>query len=158
MSDQNAGNRFSQVLRITTEAPDLNELLREITLPTTGAAVLFTGTVRGKTERDGHETEWLEYEVYLPMAEAKLAQIADEIRARWPAVEGIAIIQRIGKIMPQDLSTVVGCSSAHRDEGAFEAARYGIDRLKEIVPVWKKEVRPEGTEWVEGHYIPHPGE
>jgi molybdopterin synthase catalytic subunit len=53
---------------------------------------------------------------------------------------------------------VIACASAHRDEGVFEAARYGIDRLKEIVPVWKKEVGPRGEEWVEGHYHPKPGE
>lgn len=136
---------------------DLNELLAGITLPSTGAACLFTGMVRGVTRRgDPHETTYLEYEAYRPMAEAKMQQVADEIRARWPSVEGIAIVQRIGRLDPGTPTVLIGCTSAHRDTGVFEAARYGIDRLKEIVPVWKKEVGPSGETWIEGDY--HPGE
>jgi molybdopterin synthase catalytic subunit len=92
------------------------------------------------------------------MAEAKLAQVAEEIRSRWPVIEGIAIIQRVGRLEAGAATTLVACTAAHRDTGVFEAARYGIDRLKEIVPVWKKEVGPDGQEWVEGHYHPGPGE
>lgn len=69
------------------------------------------------------------------MAEEKLRKIADEIRERWPAIEGIVIVQRIGKLMPQTPTVLIGCTAAHRDTGIFDAARYGIDRLKEIVPV-----------------------
>jgi molybdopterin synthase catalytic subunit len=115
--------------------------------------------VRGVTTRgEAHETSYLEYEAYIPMAEAKMAQVALEIRARWPAVEGIAIVQRIGNLDPGTPTVLIACSAAHRDTGVFEAARYGIDRLKEIVPVWKKEVSPGGEAWVEGEYIPNPGE
>ena len=84
------------------------------------------------------------------MAEAKMNQIAQEMRQRWPAVEGIAIVQRIGRLEPGTPTVVVGCTAAHRDSGVFEAARYGIDRLKQIVPIWKKEVGPDGSAWVEG--------
>ena len=80
--------------------------------------------------------------------------MADEIRARWPTVEGIAIVQRIGRLDPGTPTVLIACSAAHRDTGVFEAARYGIDRLKEIVPVWKKETGPNGREWVEGEYVP----
>jgi molybdopterin synthase catalytic subunit len=90
------------------------------------------------------------------MAEAKMKQVADEIRAQWPTVEGIAIVQRIGPLDPGTPTVLIACSAAHRDTGVFEAARYGIDRLKEIVPVWKKEIGPNGEEWVEGEYVPKP--
>jgi MoaE-MoaD fusion protein len=155
------------VFLITEDEIDLNELLARITLTSTGAAAIFTGMVRGETLRrgsaqasrgDAHETEYLEYEAYIPMAEAKMKQVADEIRAKWPVIEGIAIVQRIGKLYPKTPTVLIACTAAHRDTGVFDAARYGIDRLKEIVPIWKKEVSPDGQFWVEGEYIPRAGE
>ncbi len=144
---------------ITEEPLDLNALLADLVLPTTGAACVFTGVVRARTERDNpHDTAYLEYEAYIPMAEAKMRQVAEEIRQRWPRVEGIAIVQRIGRLDPGTPTVLIACTGAHRDSGVFEAARYGIDRLKEIVPVWKKEVGPEGEHWVEGHYRPGAGD
>jgi MoaE-MoaD fusion protein len=153
------GSEPPTLYRITNDALDLNELVASITLPTTGAACVFTGMVRGETSRsDGvlgpHQTVRLEYEAYVPMAEAKMQQVADEIRARWPSVEGIVLVQRIGPLEPGTPTVLIACSAAHRDTGVFEAARYGIDRLKEIVPVWKKEIGPKGEVWVEGHYTP----
>jgi molybdopterin synthase catalytic subunit len=150
---------FPLITSITEDEIDLNALIDAITLDSTGAAAIFTGMVRGVTSRnDPHETVYLEYEAYQPMAEAKMKQVAEEIRARWPTVEGIAIVQRIGRLYPRTPTVLIACTAAHRDTGVFEAARYGIDRLKEIVPVWKKEVGPQGQEWVEGDYIPKPGE
>ncbi|MGD0575082.1 MAG: molybdopterin converting factor subunit 1 [Anaerolineales bacterium] len=152
-----SGGRERQptLIRVTDEALDLEDLIRQIALPTTGATCLFTGLVRSQNEgEDPKTTEYLEYQAYLPMAEAKLRQLALEIRSRWPAVEGIALIQRIGRLKVGTPTVVVACSAAHRDSGVFEAARYGIDRLKEIVPVWKREVGPTGEAWVEGHYRP----
>jgi molybdopterin synthase catalytic subunit len=73
-------------------------------------------------------------------------------------VEGIAIVQRIGRLEPGTPTVLIACSAAHRDTGVFEAARYGIDRLKEIVPIWKKEFGPDGAEWVEGGYAPSKGD
>ncbi len=145
---------------ITSNELDLDALLAAITLPTTGAACFFTGMVRAQTQRHGlpPQTEYLEYEAYAPMAEAKMQQIAAEIRQRWPTIEGIAIVQRVGRLYPQTPTVLIACTAPHRDTGVFEAARYGIDRLKEIVPVWKKEVGAEGEEWVEGSYLPQPGE
>jgi molybdopterin synthase catalytic subunit len=147
------------IFSITEQEIDLNDLLARITLTSTGAAAIFTGMVRGETSRGKpYQTEFLEYEAYVPMAEAKMKQVADEIRAKWPVVEGIAIVQRIGKLYPKTPTVLIACTAAHRDTGVFEAARYGIDRLKEIVPIWKKEVSPGGEFWVEGDYIPKAGE
>jgi MoaE-MoaD fusion protein len=143
------------IFSITEDILDLDALLAQITLPTTGAACLFTGMVRGVTRRgQPHETSYLEYEAYKPMAEAKMSQVADEIRTRWPTVEGIAIVQRTGRLDPGTPTVLIACTAPHRDTGVFEAARYGIDRLKEIVPVWKKEVGLDGENWVEGEYTP----
>lgn len=153
-----AGN-FPTYVKITQDPLDLDELTARITQETTGAICVFSGIVRGKTVRgEGHDTAFLEYEAYAPMAEAKMAQVAEEIRARWPSVEGIVVVQRIGRLDPGTPTVLIACAAAHRDTGVFEAARYGIDRLKEIVPVWKKEVGPQGEAWVEGDYVPKPGE
>jgi len=145
------------VLHITQDPIDLNALLAGLTLPTSGAACVFTGMVRAETRRGpAHSTAALEYEAYRPMAEAKMRQVADEIRSRWPSVEGIAIVQRIGLLDAGTPTVLIACTAAHRDTGVFEAARYGIDRLKQIVPVWKKEIGPDGEVWVEGDYAPQP--
>ncbi|MEK6753767.1 MAG: molybdenum cofactor biosynthesis protein MoaE [Chloroflexota bacterium] len=150
---------YPTIFSITEDELDLNHLLEQITLSSTGASAIFTGMVRGTTSRDNpHETVYLEYEAYKPMAEAKMKQVADEIRERWDTIEGIAIVQRIGKLYPRTPTILIACTAAHRDTGVFDAARYGIDRLKEIVPVWKKEVGPNGEEWVEGDYNPQLGE
>ena len=150
---------FPTIFSITEEEIDLNALLESITLPSTGAAVFFSGMVRAVTQGGvASETEFLEYEAYKPMAEAKMQQVADEIREQWPEVEGIAIVQRIGKLYPSTPTVLIACTAPHRDSGAFEASRFGIDRLKQIVPVWKKEVGPDGQAWVEGEYVPSPGE
>jgi molybdopterin synthase catalytic subunit len=138
---------------------DLNKLVEQITTSRTGAACVFTGMVRAETDRGKpHRTEYLEYQAYQEMAEEQLQKVADEIRERWSAVEGIAIIQRIGHLDAGTPTVAIACSAGHRDSGVFEAARYGIDRLKQIVPVWKKEVGPDGEEWIEGEYYPQPGE
>ncbi|MEJ2137717.1 MAG: molybdenum cofactor biosynthesis protein MoaE [Desulfofustis sp.] len=153
------GTEPPSVFSITDDEIDLNDLLEAITLPSTGASCIFTGMVRAVTTRDDpHETEYLEYEAYIPMAEEKMHQVANEIRQRWPSVEGVAIVQRIGRLMPGTPTVLIACTAGHRDTGVFEAARYGIDRLKQIVPIWKKEVGPEGEEWVEGDYFPAAGE
>lgn len=150
-----SGGEGATIVRLTRTPLDMNAVLKELVTPTAGAACLFTGVVRRHTEQgEPRETDYLEYEAYPKMAEDKLLQLADEIRERWPAVEGIAMIQRVGHIDPGIPSVLVACTAPHRDSGVFEAARYGIDRLKQIVPIWKKEVGPEGEVWVEGEYIP----
>lgn len=137
-------------------AVDHDEIIASITTSATGAVCLFSGMVRGTTDRPGHQkqTTRLEYEAYEPMALAKMKQVADEIRVQWPLVQGIAIAQRIGILSVGQNTVLIACSSGHRDDGCFEAARYGIDRLKEIVPIWKKEIGAEGETWIEGNYTP----
>jgi MoaE-MoaD fusion protein len=150
---------FPTIISITESVIDLDLLLARVTVPTTGATAIFTGIVREKSSGEKNNlTQYLDYEAYQPMAESKMWQIADEIRERWPIVKGILITQRIGRLLPGTVSTVIICSSEHRDAGIFEAAKYGIDRLKEIVPIWKKETGLQGEQWVEGHYHPRPGE
>lgn len=147
------------ICKITESAVVLDELLLQMIRNSTGAVVMFTGLVRGYTgKNDPHDTSSLEYEAYQPMAEKMMQRIADEIRERWPEVESIAIIQRTGKFFPGDPTVTIACSAAHRDTGVFDAARYGIDRLKEVVPVWKKEFTSQGDSWIEGDYYPEPGE
>lgn len=154
-----SGGAGPTIVAVTDAALDLDALVAQIVQPTTGAVCVFTGIVRGETKRgEAHQTVALEYEAYVPMAEAKMRQIADEIRRRWPEVEGIVMVQRIGRLEAGSPTVVIACAAAHRDLGVFEAARYGIDRLKEIVPVWKKEIGPLGETWVEGHYHPRRGE
>lgn len=152
------GSGYPEVLHLAEQPIDTDELLRAITTPATGAVCVFGGMVRGETNANGVpvRTQRLEYEAYEPMALAKMRQVAVEIRERWPLVQGIAIVQRVGVLEVGQNTILIACSSGHRDQGCFEAARYGIDRLKEIVPVWKKEIRADGSSWVEGDYLPSP--
>ncbi len=144
------------IVRITTDPIDLNALQQAVTTPRDGAVVLFTGTVRGITGAE--QTAMLEYEAYTEMALAKLRQVADEMRARFALIHGIALVQRVGEMAVGEATVAVVVSAGHRGDGAFEAARYGIDRLKQIVPVWKKETRPDGSAWVAGDYTPSRGD
>jgi len=148
------------IIAITKDDLEIENLIQLITTPDTGAACTFTGMVRGETQKEGlpEHTQYLDYEAYISMAESKMTQVADEIRTKWPTIVGIAIVQRIGQIFPGTPAVVISCTSPHRDTGVFEASRYGIDRLKEIVPIWKKEVSTDGSEWIEGHYTPKPHE
>ncbi len=110
-----------------------------------GAVVTFLGTVRDLT--DGRVTVALDYEAYPAMAEKKMAEIEQETRQRWPVGE-IVLVHRLGHLEVGDVSVAVAVSCPHRAE-AFEACRYAIDRLKDIVPIWKKENWADGsTEWV----------
>ncbi|MEQ8674378.1 MAG: molybdenum cofactor biosynthesis protein MoaE [Aggregatilineales bacterium] len=149
---------YPEIFRLPTEPVDHDELIAAITTQDTGAVCLFSGFVRGETHKAGHlpRTEKLNYEAYEPMALAKMRQVADEIRERWDKVQGIAIVQRLGELAVGQNTVLIACASAHRDDGCFEAARYGIDRLKEIVPVWKKEMSPDSEAWIEGEYTPTP--
>jgi molybdopterin synthase catalytic subunit len=152
------GAGYPEVCRLAEQPLDLDALMAEITVPATGAVCVFSGIVRGETQADGStsETTRLEYEAYAPMALAKMRQVAAEIREQFPGVQGIAIIQRVGRLEVGQNTILIACASGHRDGGCFEAARYGIDRLKQIVPVWKKETRTDGSSWVEGDYLPTP--
>lgn len=133
------------MFRLTRDAIDFHALTESVRGPHCGAVVLFLGTVRDLTGEQ--VTVFLDYEAYGPMAEKKLAEIEAEVRRRWPVGE-IAIVHRLGRLDVGDVSVAVAVSTPHRAE-AFEAARFAIDTLKELVPIWKKENAPDGTgEWV----------
>jgi molybdopterin synthase catalytic subunit len=154
------GAGYPEVFELAAQPLDLDALMAAITVPATGAVCVFSGMVRGEThtESGAQQTEHLEYEAYAPMALAKMRQVAAEIRAQYPGVQGIAIVQRVGRLEVGQNTILIMCGSGHRDGGCFEAARYGIDRLKEIVPVWKREVGTDGAAWVEGGYVPGAGD
>lgn len=109
-----------------------------------GAVVLFIGTIREMTGEK--QTKLLKYEAYVPMAEKMLEQIAREIDTRWPGVL-TAIHHRIGCLDILEEAVVIATSSSHRAD-AYEANRYAIERIKEIVPIWKQEYWTDGTEWI----------
>jgi molybdopterin synthase catalytic subunit len=159
VSGGNTNLIYPTICKVISQDIKVESLTQDIILPSTGAICSFTGIVRAVTERgEVHTTEFLEYEAYTAMAEAKMQQIAQEIRKRWSTIEGIVIVQRLGKVAPGIATVFIACSAAHRDTGIFEATHYGIDRLKEIVPVWKRETGADGEVWIEGDYYPKPGE
>jgi molybdopterin synthase catalytic subunit len=128
-----------------THAPiDYHTLTEAVRRPHCGAGCLFLGTVRDLTGDD--VTAFLEYEAYPPMAEKKLAEIEAEVHRRWPGGE-LAMIHRLGKLAVGEISVAVAASSPHRAE-AFAMCRFAIDTLKEVVPIWKKDISPDGsTAW-----------
>ncbi len=122
--------------------PRLTESL--VAHPGAGAIATFIGTVRDHGR--GRKVTHLEYEAYAPAAELTMAQIGDEIRERW-GIDHVAITHRVGSLAVGEASVVISVASAHR-EGAFEACRYAIERIKEIVPIWKKEHYADGAAWL----------
>ncbi len=112
--------------------------------PAAGAVTVFTGHVREWTH--GVRTLYLAYEAYIPMAEKKLAEIGAEMEAKWPGVQ-VAMAHRIGELKISDIAVVIAVSSPHRTE-AYEANEYAIERIKEVVPIWKKEIWEDGEEWI----------
>ena len=137
------GERFFLTDR-PLDARAVEELVAD---PGSGALVTFVGTVRRTNE--GREVDYLEYEAYPGMAEKKMAQIAEEIRQRW-GLDRVAIAHRLGRCEIGEASIVISVASPHRRE-AFEACHYAIDRVKEIVPIWKKEVWRDGAVWIGLH-------
>ena len=133
-----------KLFEITTEDISVDEVASRLADPATGAVVTFIGVVRGET--DGREVQYLEYEAYSEMAEETLRQVGDEVRARWQTIREVAIVHRVGRLQIGETAVVIALSAAHRPE-LFDALCYSIDRLKEIVPVWKKEVFVDGAEW-----------
>ena len=127
-------------------------LVKMVAEPGAGAVVTFDGIVRDNNL--GRQVRCLEYEAYPEMAEAKLRQIVAEARGRWPLLRGVAVVHRTGRLEIGETAVLVAVGAAHRNDGAFEAARYIIDRTKEIVPIWKKEIWTDGEEWLEGEYHP----
>lgn len=131
---------------ITADPISVEEVTRKVITANHGASITFTGTTREMTE--GQRTIHLEYEAYIPMALSKLRQIGREVDEKWPGTR-CAISHRIGKVDIAGISVVIAVSSPHR-AACYEASRYSIERLKQMVPIWKKEVWEDGTEW-KGH-------
>lgn len=136
------GERFTLTPNVLI--PD--DILAQVIVARHGASIVFVGTTREWTH--GKRTIKLEYEAYEPMAVATMKQIGVEIEKRWPGAL-CAISHRIGTVDLAEASVVIAVSAPHR-EACYEASRYAIERLKQIVPIWKKEIWEDGSEW-QGH-------
>jgi molybdopterin synthase catalytic subunit len=130
------------MIEITHSTIDVQRIIGLVTNPESGAIDIFVGTTRNKS--GGRGVLYLTYEAFEPMALKIMAQLEAEARSRWP-LHKIALVHRLGVVDPGEASVVVAVSSAHRKE-AFEACRYLIDRLKQDVPLWKKERFADGSE------------
>lgn len=129
------------------EAPlSVEACLQAVRGPRAGGIVTFVGCVRDISE--GKKVERLEYEAYVPMAVEKLQQVVDEASERWPVL-AMSIQHRVGRLEIGEDAVVIAVACRHRAQ-AFDACRYAIDRIKEIVPIWKKEFGEGGQVWVGG--------
>jgi len=134
------------MISITEKPIDVNKLLDDVSDQSSGACIVFTGTVRDHNKQD--KVSKLHYEVYQKMAEKILQEIENEVHAKWKINKFIAI-HRTGTLKVGEVSVAVAVSSEHRKE-AFEACKFGIDSIKEKAPIWKKEFAESGAEWLEG--------
>ncbi|WP_404330514.1 molybdenum cofactor biosynthesis protein MoaE [Mesobacillus maritimus] len=129
---------------IAKDPIDIQSVIDKVVQREAGAINTFIGTVRELTK--GKKTLYLIYEAYEPMAVKKLEQIGKEIKERWEGAE-VAITHRVGKLDITDVAVVIAVSTPHRAD-SYEANRYAIERIKEIVPIWKKEHWEDGQEWI----------
>jgi molybdopterin synthase catalytic subunit len=131
--------------RLTHDPIDYHALTESVRRPGCGGVVLFLGTVRDLT--GDKATASLDYEAYPDMAEKKLAEVEREMQQRWPQIGAVAIVHRLGHLEVGEIAVAVAVACPHRTE-AFAACQYAIDRLKQVVPIWKKDNRPDGSsEW-----------
>jgi len=138
------GSQVTNLFEVTDRPLSADDIVGRLVHPSVGGVTAFIGVVRGQT--DERETKYLVYEAYEEMAEDQLRRIGDEIRQRWASIREVAIVHRVGRLEVGETIVVIAISSAHRRE-TFEATHYAIDRLKEIVPIWKKEVYANGYAW-----------
>ena len=134
----------NDLFQIVEEPIIVDDVIQMVASRNAGATVAFLGTVRELTQ--GKRTLSLEYQAYAPMAERKLFEIGEEMKAKWPQLK-VAIIHRIGRLDISEIAVVIAVSSPHR-KAAYEANEYAIERIKEIVPIWKKEFWEDGTKWI----------
>jgi molybdopterin synthase catalytic subunit len=132
------------VFAVRSEPLSVDEAVRAVSAPGSGGISVFIGTVRD--ESDGHPVSRLDYEAYPSMAEREMASIAREIELELPGVR-LAVLHRVGELGVGDIAVVCAASAPHRGE-AFKACRALIDRIKERVPIWKREHGPDGPYWV----------
>ncbi|MCK6526359.1 molybdenum cofactor biosynthesis protein MoaE [Myxococcota bacterium] len=128
---------------VTREPLDLARISREVESPAHGAVCTFAGVVRDHDS--GQPVVALEYECYPEMAEREMGRVRDDVLARWPGCR-IALVHRVGRLLVGEVSVAIAVGSPHRAE-AFEACRHAIDTLKATVPIWKKEIHPDGAAW-----------
>lgn len=140
--------READLFELTYESIDAGAVSGKVADPNHGAALVFIGTTREYTQ--GQRTLTLDYEAYQPMALATMRQIGAEIAERWPGAK-CAITHRLGRVGIGETSVVIAVSAPHRADG-YEASRYAIERLKQVVPIWKKELWEDGSEW-KGHQL-----
>jgi len=129
---------------LTDDPIDAAALVRRVIRPSDGAYVLFEGVVRNSNE--GKQVESIFYDAYRPMAEKEIGKIVGEVQRQFPDV-AIGIAHRLGNLAVGESSIAIVCASPHRGE-SFAACRMLIDRIKQTVPIWKKERGPNGEEWV----------
>ncbi len=135
------------LVRVTDEPLDVAEAVAFVGDPAAGGTCVFVGTVRDHS--DAGAVTALRYEAWQDLAVRRLEEIAGEILEKWPICR-VALVHRQGRLDVGEVSVVVACSAPHRSE-AFEACRHGIERLKEDVPIWKKEELTSGeSRWVMG--------
>lgn len=130
---------------------DVSAVIHEVARPDSGAIATFVGTTRDHNQ--GRRVLYLEYEAYAPLAVRSFERIASEARERWPGI-GLAIHHRVGRVNIGEASVVIASAAPHRAD-AFAAARYTIERIKQIAPVWKREHFEGGEQWIEGA-VAHP--
>ncbi len=142
-----AGDDVGKPFEIVDGPISLDEVAGRVLAPERGGVTVFAGTVRGIT--GAQQTDYLEYEAYAEMAEPAFAAIAAEAQTRWPDISAVAIVHRIGRLEVGDVSIAIAVAAAHR-ANTFDACHYIIDRIKQGAPIWKREVGPDGSAWVEG--------
>jgi molybdopterin synthase catalytic subunit len=145
-SDAMVISREREFYHITREPIDAQRVARALQRPEDGAVAVFEGVVRNNSK--GKKTRYLEYEGYEPMALKKMEEIGIFVRQAWE-IDGVAIVHRLGHMEIGETSVAIIVTSPHR-RPAFDACHYAIDRLKKIVPIWKKEFFEDGEVWIEG--------
>lgn len=141
-----SGGAPEDFFRLTRDPIPTHELAQRLKAPADGAVVIFEGIVRDHSR--GRKTLYLEYEAYEPMALRKMEEIGGEARQKF-AIDRVGMIHRLGRLEIGETSVAILVTSAHR-RAAFEACQYAIDRLKQVVPIWKKEYFANGAVWAEG--------
>jgi len=132
------------LIRITDEPILPGPVITALHKPEHGAVVTFVGTVRSPSR--GREVRYIEYEAFSEVALKRLDRLALEISEKWQ-LNDVGIVHRVGRVNAGEAAVVIVVAAPHRKE-AFEACQYAIDRIKEVVPIWKKEVYTDGEAWV----------
>ena len=134
------------MVELTSEPLEPQKALDLVRNPDHGGLVLFLGT--GRASSRGRKVLGLEYEAYSPMAQKRLQEIEEEMKRRWGPLE-VAILHRLGRVEVGEIGVAIAVSAPNRRQ-AFAACRFAIDQLKKSVPLWKKEIFPDGWEWAKG--------